>query len=94
MNLPNEILNKVFSYIESPTALIIKNAYIRYSWEYYDEEDEDTYITFTEFYFNRFIQVEFCRCHMIDRGSTKKTKCFLCYCIEYNNIYLNENKTF
>jgi hypothetical protein len=80
MNLPNEILNKIFSYIESPTASLIKEAHNEYLLTY-DEEYQEFWFSFQEQY-TKHIEIglpEFCRCHMINYEFSDYTKCILCY---------------
>jgi len=87
MNIPNEILNKIFSYIESPTASLIKKVHNEYLLTY-DEEYQEFWFSFQEQYFNtKHIEnglPGFCRCHMINYERTTDTKCIFCYCVEYN----------
>jgi hypothetical protein len=81
MNLPNEILNKIFSYIESPTASLIKVAHNEYLSSY-DEEYQEFYFSFQDQYFQtKHIESglpKFCRCHMINNEFTNNTICIFC----------------
>jgi len=52
MNLPNELINKIFMYMSSPTAQLIKDEYADYL-TCYDKEYDDIYFTFSESYFSK-----------------------------------------
>ncbi len=46
MNLPNELINKIFMYMSSPTAQLIKDEYADYL-TCYDKEYDVIYYTFS-----------------------------------------------
>ena len=89
MNLPNEILNKIFMYIKSPTAQLIENEYTEYLTTY-DEEYNQFYFSFSDNYFcmynsnHKRTMSEFCRCHMINYQYHNQNKCLLCLTNYYN----------
>ena len=53
MNIPNEILNKIFMYIQSPIALLIKNLHVDYLTTY-DKQYEQFWFSFQESYFENY----------------------------------------
>ena len=88
MNIPNELINKIFMYIQSPTALLIKNLHDEYLTTYYDEEYDDFWFSFQESVFNNYNNFrerdrpKYCRCHMKNEQWTQN-KCMMCGTIEW-----------
>ena len=65
MNLPIEIINKIFTYLSSPTAQLIKDEYLDYLTTY-DKEYDEFYYSFSENYFskiqdNKIVTIKFKR---------------------------------
>ena len=83
MNLPNELINKIFMYMSSPTAQLIKDLILNC---YNEEPDKDDETSFYEWYFN-FARAKYYECPANRYGNRE----YLFNIENYINYYLYDD---